>query len=375
MHPDSKNMNKYLELYLSDNKSLNEVLAGMQSQLNSHFKEINSRLKKGRYTAEPSRNLIAIINEIFYLINNLKGTEYEVNLIDEYKVIVDVCEDFLQLSEGSDFPSDFTKINVLEIKSVFEFGSKMTIKRPNDILFNLKSIGSGSYVSVHKYKDQFYGKYYAVKKANKNLNSKELERFKREFDVMSQLNSPYVIEVYNYNDEKNEYVMEYADYTLKEYIEKKNSKLLFSERANIARQILRAFEYIHSKGHLHRDISYSNVLLKDYDGLLVVKISDFGLVKIRESSLTSLKTEFKGSLNDPKLEVRGEFKDYKDIHETYALTRLLYFVLTGRKNIMNESDKDFLAFYDKGISDNHQDRYQNVNEIKSEVEGIIRIKL
>ena len=34
-------------------------------------------------------------------------------------------------------------------------------------------------------------------------------------DVMNELKSPYVLEVHRYDEEKNEYYMEYADETLK----------------------------------------------------------------------------------------------------------------------------------------------------------------
>lgn len=69
---------------------------------------------------------------------------------------------------------------------------------------------------------------------------------------------------------------------------------------------------------LHRDISTKNVLIKIYDGIKVIKISDFGLVKIPWSELTKSGTEVKGYLNDPKLSIGG-FKHYEMRHETYAL--------------------------------------------------------
>jgi len=43
-------------------------------------------------------------------------------------------------------------------------------------------------------------------------------------------------------------------------------------------------------------------LLKKYDDVVVVKIADFGLVKVVDSDLTSASTNFKGYFNDPSLE-------------------------------------------------------------------------
>ena len=163
---------------------------------------------------------------------------------------------------------------------------------------------------------------------------------------------------------KNEYYMEYADETLKKFVERNNSTLTIKKRRGIAMQIFRGFAYIHSKGYLHRDISFTNVLLQHYENeLTVVKISDFGLVKIEQSDLTSFGSEIKGSLNDSNLQIVG-FGKYNMEYETFALTRLIYYVMTGRynlENIKNQKVKDFVL---KGISANLNERYHSVAEME-----------
>ena len=191
-------------------------------------------------------------------------------------------------------------------------------------------------------------------------------RFKLEFEIMKKANSPYILEVYNYNKDDNSYIMEYANITLFKYIEQNNTKLNLSERIGIINQIFKAFEYIHQNIGLHRDISTTNILLKIYDNdLLVVKISDFGLIKLKNSTLTSDNTDFKGSLNDPKLNIVGGFKNYSIEHETYALTRLIYFIVIGKTIIDNKfRNKDFESFIQNGISDDLARRYKNIQEMK-----------
>ena len=220
------------------------------------------------------------------------------------------------------------------------------------------------FTNVYKYKDTFYNRPFILKRAKKELTDKEVARFKREFDVMNGLSSPYILEVYCYNPDKNEYIMEYMDYTLDGYIAAHNSTLTIIQRKGIAQQILRAFDYLHSKGHLHRDISPKNILIKEYDDTLVVKRSDFGLVKIPDSTLTTVNTEFKGYFNDPALVVEG-FNTYGIVHETYALTRVIYFVMTGKTNTEKIANQNLRAFVERGLNPDKTKRFQNIRDMIS----------
>jgi len=230
--------------------------------------------------------------------------------------------------------------------------------------YELKLIGEGSYARVYKYEDRFYDRTFVVKRAKKDLNEKELERFKREFTQMKQFSSPYVVEVYAYIDGSNEYLMEFMDFTLEEYINKNNGILTFNQRTRIVVQVLSAFRYIHSKDLLHRDICPKNVLIKLYEDAVIVKVSDFGLVKIPNSELTSLNTEYKGYYNDPELRLDG-FHTYNILHETYAITRLVFFIMTGRTNTDKIDNKGLKDFVSKGLSSDKSKRFQDVGQLKS----------
>ncbi|MOA05447.1 Serine/threonine-protein kinase PrkC [compost metagenome] len=97
------------------------------------------------------------------------------------------------------------------------------------------------------------------------------------------LDSPFIIKAFHYNDEKNEYTMEFADETLGEYILRKNNSLSFDKRRVLVIQLLNAFGYIHQKKYLHRDISYHNILINHFeDGSSLLKVSDFGTETLYE---------------------------------------------------------------------------------------------
>lgn len=247
----------------------------------------------------------------------------------------------------------------------------IVISRSHDAVYKgMKPLGKGSYARVFRYTDDFYDKEFVLKRAKSDLNEKELARFRREFDEMHALNSPYIVEVYSFNEERNEYTMELMDCTLEDYITKNNSTLTMAKRKSIISQLLRAYGYLHSKNVYHRDISPKNVLLKLYDDAIVVKISDFGLVKIVDSDLTSENTDIKGSLNDPALKTQG-FANYSLIHEIYALTLLFAYIMTGKSNWAKITNPAVKAFISKGTNPDHTKRIQTLNELDDAVKQCI----
>lgn len=187
---------------------------------------------------------------------------------------------------------------------------------------------------------------------------------------MKQLSSPHILEVYAYDDNNNSYIMEYVDSTLEDYINKNNQTLTLKDRYLLVLQVLKAINYLHSKGILHRDISYCNILIKKYEDVVVVKISDFGLIKVESSSLTSTETEFKGSLNDPTLK-DNEFKDYNKQHEMYPLGAVIHFIMTGRENINLKKVSDELkTIIEKCREYPIENRYKNIDELLNDFKKI-----
>lgn len=228
---------------------------------------------------------------------------------------------------------------------------------------NLKLIGEGSYALVYKFYDDFYKSNFVLKRAKVDLDEKEKERFRKEFTELKKLDSPFIIKVYSFNDEKLEYTMEYMDETLDKYISSRNGELEFSTRKRICNQFLKAFKYLHSKTLLHRDISYKNVLVREHDdGTHIFKVSDFGLVKTLDSELTSLDTNYKGAFNDPVLRTEG-FSSYNMLHEMYAITLLVYFTFTGKTNTQNIKNPSLKEFVSKGLNTDMKQRFQDIDEL------------
>ncbi len=354
--------------YCSSNKTFEKLLAIMHQEFNELFKFMYSKFRSnGHYNAGYSRQLLEYIGLYTDMNRVLKGTKYAFEINGEYKRLIDQSLSFLQEYNGSPIPSDLLQIELLDYEPIFTMHQSISIPTPSIAetrRCQIKLIGEGSYAQVFKYKDEFYNKNFIIKRAQKNLSQKELERFKREYEVMRQLHSPHVLEVYRYDETRHEYYAEYADETLLRYISH-NPDLDIYKRKSICNQLFRCLSYVHSKCYLHRDLSFTNILLVHYeDGNSMVKLSDFGLVKEPDSTLTSIDSEIKGSLNDSNLRVIG-FTNFSIVYETYALTRVILFVMTGLQNIEKIRDEKVRRFVLKGINPDTNKRYQSVDELKA----------
>lgn len=369
---------EYIDLYQSfSHQKLQELFSTIHHIFVVNYRLMNDRLPtnehEAHFWADPSRNLLRAIETLTGLQRMLKSTLYAFNIVEYYQEIVTQSLNFLSKSGGSSIPAHMDKVEIYYIQPILVQPQTIKLKsfENKQQYANLRLIGEGSYAQVFTFKDPFYNRKFVLKRAKKDLNAKELERFRQEFEQMKNLSSPYIVDVFHYDSSTNEYIMEFLDYTLDKYYRKNNSQLTSKERKCIAIQILRAFKYIHANELLHRDISPKNILIKVYDdGTKVVKVSDFGLVKTTDSSLTSSNTQFKGYYNDPGLVTEG-FKNYNILHETYALTKLMYFVMTGREeDISNIKNLSLKSFVTKGLSVNKENRYQSVDEMIASLKNI-----
>lgn len=372
---DTRLNTDYLDLYSSFNHDkLKVILSTLHYIVIENYKSMNTKLPTSidsdYFWADNSRELLVAIEIYRGLESSLKNSDYALRICEYYANIFNESLKFLKKYRGSQIPPNTSKIELYFTLPIVIKENTIAIKSGFNIRnTELKLIGEGSYAFVYKYKDEFYNKYFVLKRAKVDLSVIELERFRLEFKQMHEMNSIHIAEVYNYKENGNEYIMECLDINLYKYVNKYNSSISFSQRKAFINQILRGFEYIHSKEILHRDISPTNILLKFYETSIVIKIADFGLVKIPESQLTSFNTELKGIYNDPELNLEG-FNNYGILHETYALTRLIFFILTGKSKVSDVQNENHKKFVEKGLSSDKQLRFRNVAEIRDALKSI-----
>ena len=345
---------------------LSQLCSSLHHQLVEALRILNDSINGGRhFWANPSRDLIKAISLSNRFINNLKNSGENVSIVEYYDKVIKKCNDFLSSSGGSLVPEDMVEVELYYELPIFEASTVVQLLNNFSQKFQLKPVGDGSYASVFSYFDENYNKIFALKRANKTISPKDLERFYLEFDTMKCLNSPYILEVYSIDKKKNEYIMEYADTTLLKYITTHNQKLTFEERRSLCNQIIKGFEYLAEKGILHRDISPNNILIKQYEDTKIIKIADLGNIKLSDSVLTSLDTEIRGAFNDYSGLQRVGYNNYNFYFESFALSKLLYFVLTGRYKDFTKFEYSHLEeFINHGTNPNFSKRFGNIHELR-----------
>ena len=142
-------------------------------------------------------------------------------------------------------------------------------------------LGQGTYGKVQLAINKETGQEVAIKtiKKSKIQSEQDLVRIRREIQIMSSIQHPHIIHIYEVfeNKEKIVLVMQYASGgELYEYVS--DRKLLSDNEARrLFRQIATAVYYCHKNKVCHRDLKLENILL-DHNGN--AKIADFGLSNV-----------------------------------------------------------------------------------------------
>jgi len=166
-----------------------------------------------------------------------------------------------------------------------------------------------------------------VKKTILGGEEQIMQEFLNEAELLSKLNSPYIIRFFgtSRNKEGECIVMEYATngtlFHFLDFLRKRKSESTFSwdKRYQMAQDITRGLLLMHSQGVLHRDMKSLNILL---DQNMTAKISDFGLSKIKTKSQTTssnlyVQNNVFGSLlwKAPEtFSIKNPYTDKADIH-------------------------------------------------------------
>ncbi|HVG23946.1 MAG TPA: FHA domain-containing serine/threonine-protein kinase [Thermoanaerobaculia bacterium] len=160
------------------------------------------------------------------------------------------------------------------------------------------------------------------------------KRFVKEAQILSKLRHRYITRFYEFinNAQGAVLVMEFVEGTPVDILLSERGALLIPSAIAAGQCLLEALVYAHGKGITHRDIKPAN-LIKEKNGS--VKVTDFGIAKIREGGGTSGQTVLTKSgflLGTPHYMSPEQIREPKDAgakSDIYSSGVVLYEMLTG----------------------------------------------
>ena len=243
-------------------------------------------------------------------------------------------------------------------------------------------VGTGAMGQVYRAEDLLLGRVTVAVKflSQALLNDKMRDRFEREAKISALLGekSLHIIKVRDYGVDENKvpfYVMEFLEgQSLSDMI--KFQPLELSRFLDITRQICLGMDSAHSEfkfeGKLckvvHRDIKPSNIwVLQDPSLGELVKILDFGIVKLDQANVTQTRS-FMGTLAYCSPE-QMEGKKLDNRSDIYSLGVMMYEMLTLEMPIFPENSS-FGGWY-KAHHELEPRPFEPYLKLPSELKGVI----
>ena len=189
-----------------------------------------------------------------------------------------------------------------------------------------------------------------IKKLSIRGNNSIKERFKREAQILLDLNNPNIVHLFDYFTEGPYHyiVLEFVDGMSLDKLLKKQIMLSPQVAMLIFRDSLRALKFAHDNGVVHRDIKPGNILISRHGD---IKLADFGIASSeREEEDTSLTTSGV-TLGTPSYMPPERFDDSHSVDnraDIYAMGIMLYEMVTGTKPFPGNFAPETIAKIQKG---------------------------
>jgi serine/threonine protein kinase len=200
----------------------------------------------------------------------------------------------------------------------------------------LNEIGRGGMGSVYLAIDEVLNRKVAIKELKIDEQKKKdpeafsilTRRFKKEAQVLAQLNHKNIVSVFDIIDQnQNQYI-------IMEYLNGKNlEELLNAERVfpieraiSVVSDTCLALDYIHKKNIIHRDVKPSNIIILEDE---TVKLTDFGVTRDLNSATMTQDGSLVGTIAYASPE--QDSRDLDGRSDIFSLGVVLYELVTGQK--------------------------------------------
>ena len=197
----------------------------------------------------------------------------------------------------------------------------------------LEQIGCGGMGVIYRARQRHSRRIVAVKRvlSYRADSHGALERFRREAQAVASLDHPNILPIYEVSESEDGLPFFSMKFAEKGSLRENVASLRDEPRkcVQLMAKVVRAVEYAHSRGILHRDLKPGNILLDDRGEPLV---SDFGLAKLLDANndLTRSLTTFGTAGFIAPEQAGGAAADFTATADVYGLGAVLFNLLTGR---------------------------------------------
>lgn len=251
-------------------------------------------------------------------------------------------------------------------------GEIVSFFKKKDYIMVDNDLGSGSFGKTVIIKDPFIDELFVAKKYEPYFEEDRKQfftSFLSEIKIMYKLYHKNVVRIFNYfpyeDNETGYIIMEHIDgKPIDEYMHNDFCTTFGATPDSLFSQLIDGFEYIESKGIIHRDIREGNILVTTKDD--IVKIIDFGLGKtfspVEKSNDSMVEIINRSGLDClPEEYFEGKYDSKTDM---FYLAELF-----GR--LLRESDNEHYFSYPgilkKMMSFNRNDRYDSFSKVKEAI--------
>ena len=187
-----------------------------------------------------------------------------------------------------------------------------------------------------------------IKKMTMRTNSMAKERFKKEAQILLDMQSPYIVHLFDYFTEGpyRYMVEEFVDGLALDKLIKKQTVIEPTVALLILLDSCYALKFAHSKGIVHRDIKPGNILISRR---AEVKLADFGIAS--DENEDSDKTQTGVTLGTPAYMPPEQFENSSAVDnraDIYALGIMLYEMVTGTKPYPSEFTQENITRIKRG---------------------------
>ncbi len=203
--------------------------------------------------------------------------------------------------------------------------------------------GRGSFATVYIARDVENNHISAIKVMHFELSNdgELLARFQREAHILLNLSDPHIVRIADYGEDNNLHfiVMDYVDGQNLKYHVLNYGPMDPSRALQYAQQIAEGLDTAYKHGVVHRDIKPQNILINTKG---VVKITDFGLARSRETVTLTQSNVFMGTAYyiSPEQAESGRSADSRS--DLYSVATVLFEMLTGRPPFEGETAVDIV---------------------------------